>query len=412
MAANYSKVNSFIYPSGTTAARPTSVNNGFIYFNTTVGALQIYQNGSWYVLTNINAPGTPTSAVATDQGTGRAYNNGQASISFTPATETVGFPATYTVTSTPGSYTASGTSSPLVITGLQSSTQYTYTVTATNNTSSSSASSASSGVTATTVPQAPTITATAGDTVATIAITPGATGGAAISQYTITSNPATTTQTTSNTSYTFTGLTNGTAYTFTATATNSNGTSLASSATSSITPAVAITGAYEPIASIIVPSGGLASITFNSIPQTYTHLQIRYIAKNATTSGTDQTLYAQFNNDTSSSYSWHRLYGYNTTTYADNATSQTQTACGFVITSTSGLSNIYSAGIVDILDFSNENKNKTIRALTGDDGNTVYGGVGIISGSWLKTSAISSITLFTGSNFAANSSFALYGVKG
>jgi hypothetical protein len=62
-----------IYPSGTTANRPTAVNNGFLYFNTTIGALQIYQNGSWYVLTNINAPGTPTSVTATNQGTGRAY---------------------------------------------------------------------------------------------------------------------------------------------------------------------------------------------------------------------------------------------------------------------------------------------------------------------------------------------------
>jgi hypothetical protein len=148
-----------IYPSGTTANRPTDINNGYIYFNTTVGALQIYQNGSWYVLSNINAPGTPTSVTATNQGTGRAFNNGQASVAFTPATETAGFPARYTLTPSPSTSpsTFTGTSSPIVVTGLASSTQYTYTVTATNNTGTSSASSASTGVTATTVPQAPTI---------------------------------------------------------------------------------------------------------------------------------------------------------------------------------------------------------------------------------------------------------------
>ena len=148
-----------IYPSGTTANRPTAVNNGYIYFNTTIGALQIYQNGSWYVLTNINAPGTPTSLGSTNQGTSRAYNNGQASIAFTPATETVGFPATYTITPSPATSptTFTGTSSPIIVTGLISGTSYTYTATATNNTGTSSASSASSAVIATTVPQAPTI---------------------------------------------------------------------------------------------------------------------------------------------------------------------------------------------------------------------------------------------------------------
>lgn len=123
MPTNSSNKN-IIYPSGTTEARPTSVNNGFIYFNTTIGALQIYQSGSWYVLTNINAPGAPTSVTATNQGTGRAYNNGQASVAFTPATETFGFPATYTITPTPTTSptTFTGTSSPIVVTGLASST--------------------------------------------------------------------------------------------------------------------------------------------------------------------------------------------------------------------------------------------------------------------------------------------------
>lgn len=237
--ANLASKNNFVYPSGTTASRPTSVNNGFIYFNTTVGALQIYQNGSWYVLTNINAPGAPTSVSATDQGTGRAYNNGQASISFTPATETYGFPATYTVTSTPGSYTATGTSSPILITGLQSSTQYTYVVNAANNTGSTN-SSASSGVTATTVPQAPTIgTATAGTGTATLTFTAGATGGSAITNYKYSTDGSTYTafspaQTTSPLS--FSGLTNGNSYAWYLKAVNENGDSAASSISNSVTP--------------------------------------------------------------------------------------------------------------------------------------------------------------------------------
>ena len=176
-------------------------------------------------------------------------------------------------------------------------------------------------------------------------------------------------------------------------------------------------GSMEAISSITL-SAAQSVIEFNNIPQTYTHLQIRYLAKNTTTTGTDQTLYAQFNGDTASNYSWHRLYAYNpgNTVTADNAVSQTQLACGFIITSQTSpnnLSNMFSNGIVDILDYANTNKNKTVRALTGDDGNTVYGAVGIVSGLWFKsgTPAITSISLTTGNSFATYSSFALYGIK-
>ena len=184
-------------------------------------------------------PNAPTSVVATDVGTSRAYNNGAASVAFSSGGDN-GLPITsYTVTSSPGSFTATGSSSPLTVTGLQSSVQYTYTVTATNAIGTSSASSASAGVTATTVPQAPTIgTATGGNASATVAYTANATGGKTVSTYTATSSGAQTG--TGSSPITVSGLTNGTAYTFTVTATNANGTSTASSASNSVTPAYAV----------------------------------------------------------------------------------------------------------------------------------------------------------------------------
>lgn len=180
-------------------------------------------------------PNPPTGVTATDVGTGRAFNNGAASVAFTPAAS--GAPATsYTVTSSPGGYTATGSSSPITVTGLQSNTAYTFTVTGTNSAGTGQASSASSSITATTVPQAPTIGAatTTGGTTATVAYTAGATGGKAVSAYTATSSPSSITGTGAS-PITVSGLTQNTAYTFTVTATNANGTSLASSASSSIT---------------------------------------------------------------------------------------------------------------------------------------------------------------------------------
>ena len=171
---------------GNTASRPASPATGDIYSNTQTGFLEVYSGATygWEQIGGIAS--TVTSVTATNAPSGRAYNNGSASISFTPGT-VVG--RSYTVTSSPGSYTATGSASPLVITGLQSSTSYTYTVVASNNYGTASTSSASSAVTATSVPQAPTIgTATSGAAIATVAYTAGATGGAAAT-YTATSSP-------------------------------------------------------------------------------------------------------------------------------------------------------------------------------------------------------------------------------
>jgi hypothetical protein len=182
-----------------------------------------------------SAPVAPTIGTATDVGTSRAYNNGAATVTFTAPTSKLPI-SSYTVTSSPGGYTGTGASSPITVTGLQSATAYTFTVTATSAAGTSPASSASNSITATTVPQAPTIgAATAGNASATVTYTAGATGGNAVSAYTATSSPGSFTGTGAS-PITVSGLSNGTGYTFTVTATNANGTSTASSASNSATP--------------------------------------------------------------------------------------------------------------------------------------------------------------------------------
>jgi len=189
-----------------------------------------------------DVPDAPTIGAATNVGTSRAYNNGSATVAYTSAT-TGGTPTTLTATSTPGSFTGTG-SSPITVTGLQSATAYTFTVTPSNSTATGPASSSSSSITATTVPQAPTIsTATkTGQTTATVAFTAAATGGSSITGYTATSSPGSVTGTGASSPISMTGLTAGTAYTFTVTATNTNGTSAASSASNSITTDAATIG--------------------------------------------------------------------------------------------------------------------------------------------------------------------------
>ncbi|MCL2407106.1 MAG: fibronectin type III domain-containing protein [Defluviitaleaceae bacterium] len=72
----------------------------------------------------------------------------QATISFTPPTDNGGSPITYfTVTAHPGGYMATGTASPITITGLTNGVEYTFTVTATNAIGASAPSEASNPVT-------------------------------------------------------------------------------------------------------------------------------------------------------------------------------------------------------------------------------------------------------------------------
>jgi hypothetical protein len=73
---------------------------------------------------------------------------------------------------------------------------------------------------------------------------------------------------------------------------------------------------------------------------------------------------------------------------------------------------MFGAIVLDVLDYANTSKNKTLRSFFGHDRNGT-GEIGFDSSLWMKTEEIKSIrfSIVGGSNFVANSSFALYGVK-
>lgn len=238
-------------PDGTTAQRPSSPTAGDVFYNGTNGYFEIYTiNNIWVP---INAPAdVPTITSATDVGTGRAYNNGAVNVAVSPGTAG-GQPVQYTAISSPGSFTATTNITTITVTGLASNTAYTFTATGRNIFGDSLASTASTSVTATTVPQAPTIgTATAlSPTSASVTFTPAATGGKTISGYTVTSTPGNITGTGSSSPITVSGLTTGTSYTFKVKATNANGDSLESSASNSVIPVVSFNTDY-----LIIAGGG------------------------------------------------------------------------------------------------------------------------------------------------------------
>ena len=153
-----------------------------------------------------------------------------------------------------------------------------------------------------------------------------------------------------------------------------------------------------------------STVTFSSIPQTYTHLQIRFMSQNDR-ADTNNGVLLQFNSDSGTNYSWHRFYGNGSTAEGSASTSTT----GIRIERQSAYSSansIFGASICDILDYADTNKFKTIKNIGGVDANGT-GHVALNSGNWRSTSAVTSISLtgFDGGNFKQYSSFQLYGVK-
>ena len=354
-------------------------------------------------------PDAPTVS-ASNVGTARAYNDGSATVTITSATG--GRPSSYSITTSPSTVTTTATSSPATISGLSSATSYTVTVTP-SNVSATGAATTSSAFTATTVPQAPTIgTFTDGGTgtTGTLSFTAGATGGSSITGYTYSTDGTNYSAASGTTSpFSLTGLTAGT-YTFYLKATNANGTSLASTGVSGtvVTPS-----SYESIATA-TGTGSSGTITFSSIPTTYSHLQIRAIARDSSANTGVSTYFVRFNNDTASNYAFHRLYGDGTSALATGSATQTYIYVSGAIPGGGNTANIMGTSILDIHDYSSTTKNKTLRTFNGTDLNNSNGVVGLSSALWLSTSAINRIDfiILGGPNFTTSTTFALYGIKG
>jgi hypothetical protein len=171
--------------------------------------------------------------------------------------------------------------------------------------------------------------------------------------------------------------------------------------------------AYDALATLTVPSGGVTSVTFAGVPAGYKHLQVRLISRDTGSNAGQAPVWLRFNNDSTNSYSWHRIYGTgNGSTASDSGTTTDWILAGIGAESTNPANN-FSTTIFDILDYASVTKNKTLRSFSGEDVNGPGGYIGFHSGLWQKTSAITTMTIFpnAGQSFVANSNFALYGVK-
>lgn len=179
-------------------------------------------------------------------------------------------------------------------------------------------------------------------------------------------------------------------------------------------------GSFESIATASVGSGGTGTITFDSIPATFNHLQLRLIARtNRAAPVPGDYLKIKFNDDASSNYIQHAL----STSLADTPIRSDSEGVGTFIYgyNITSVSPFFSSSMYDIFEYRSTNKTKVIRGYTGQDLNTNFyngytaSGVGFISALWNNSSdPINKITIqpVVGTLFSEYSHFALYGIKG
>ena len=156
--------------------------------------------------------------------------------------------------------------------------------------------------------------------------------------------------------------------------------------------------AYEVISTQTLGSA-VTTVTFSSIPQTYTDL---VLVVNGTNSA-DTNVVTRFNSDTGSNYSSTRLYGTGSSAASDRYSNIT--FANLTAGNTTGIYNF----IAHIQNYANTTTYKTIISRSNVTGDIVAA----ITSLWRNTAAISTLLVMLNSagNFSTGSTFTLYGIK-
>lgn len=168
--------------------------------------------------------------------------------------------------------------------------------------------------------------------------------------------------------------------------------------------------AFDSLASVSLTSYA-SSVSFAGIPSGYKHLQVRYLIQNDTAA---YFLRIQVNGITSATnYTGHYLTGDGASITAGAYQGASTGDAGILMPRASTTANIYTGGIIDVLDYASNAKYKTFKGIGGFDINGSGGKVDMNSAFYFgDTNPITSLTFgFTAGSFTANSQIALYGVK-
>jgi hypothetical protein len=158
----------------------------------------------------------------------------------------------------------------------------------------------------------------------------------------------------------------------------------------------------------ITVGSATTNINFDSIPQTFTHLQFR-VAASSNGSADTFTIYGFDGSGGNSNSATHTLYGNGASAFTASATAQYNPGLTQL---PAGSTSLQSAVIVDIPDYTSTNKYKVVRSIGGYDAN----GSGYVSLTSVlgfgfgSATALNNVWFYCASSFAVGSRIDLYGI--
>jgi hypothetical protein len=167
---------------------------------------------------------------------------------------------------------------------------------------------------------------------------------------------------------------------------------------------VAAGATYTTIATQTLGSAA-SSVTFSSIPGTYTDL-VLVCSITGVSAATDPWIRVGNGSvDTGTNYSWSWLSGNGSTAYSERGTNNSKLYYSAIST----IQNNVQTVIFNFMNYSNTTTNKTVLWRESDAGTEVGATVGL----WRSTSAINTIeiSLDASRTYSSGSSFSLYGIS-
>lgn len=163
---------------------------------------------------------------------------------------------------------------------------------------------------------------------------------------------------------------------------------------------------YEAIATQTVTGSAAATVTFSSIPSTYTDL---VLVMQPAAGFETENVGIRFNSDTGNNYSYTKLTGNGSTATSTRATNFSRINMCDSIGTTTTLGNLTI--ICNIMNYANSTTNKTTLSRSNQATGT-YPGVETMVGLWRNTAAITSVTAMQSGSatFSIGSTFSLYGI--
>lgn len=163
-------------------------------------------------------------------------------------------------------------------------------------------------------------------------------------------------------------------------------------------------GAYDSLATVTL-SATTANVLFSGIPQGYKHLQARILGR-GTFAAAGLSAYLNLNGNGQTGYR-HHLYA-----NGSSASGYAATGYGTIggIPGSTVTANVYGASVMDILDYTNVNKTKTLRYMAAFDANG-SGEIAFGSSYTNVTAAITSIDFTVDGSWTSGTTISLYGVK-